>query len=119
MVKHFENRKILVNVLSGLIPFTVGFIVVIHKCPIPYIRIMLGALTGGVLSLIGMLVGRSINISKAEDLGLNKDEPSVIQERTELKIGIVSTVAAGASIVHNTKQAVKDITDVDSWKEFK
>ena len=76
-------------------------------------------LFGLIAGFIGMMIGYSINIDEAKTYELAKDDPAVVDEKSKLTSSLISGAVAAGSIVHNTKKAVKDVTNVDSWKELK
>ena len=72
-----------------------------------------------IAGYIGMMIGYKINVDKATIYELPKDDPAVVDEKRKLTTSVVAGAVSAGSIVHNTKKAVKDVTNVDSWKELK
>lgn len=71
-----------------------------------------------IAGYIGMMIGYKTNIDNAKDFELPANDPSVVDEKHKLTSSAIGGAIAAGSIVHNTKKAVKDIANVDSWKEF-
>lgn len=71
-----------------------------------------------IAGYIGMMIGYKTNVNNAKNFELPADDPSVIDEKRKFTSSVVGGAVAAGSIIHNTKKAVKDVTNVDSWKEF-
>lgn len=83
---------------------------------------VLGCLLGGILGLIGCAVGESINKSESERMlnqGIDEATPMAKRARTNLNVTAASTALVSAHLVHHAHKNVKDITNVDGWKEMK
>lgn len=114
----FNSQRHIVNALAFFIPFTTSFIIVFIAMDFPLFGVPIGLFVGLFFGYIGMMIGYSINKSNARDLGL-ENTPAYQDEDNKQKIGIVSGILAGRSIYKHTKGAVKDIMNVDGWKEMK
>ena len=53
------------------------------------------------------------NIDQAEHNGFEEEAEN---QRTQLKAGIAASVVAGIKIADSMKDGIKDIADVDHWK---
>ena len=116
---NFDQERHKVNFAAFVIPFlSVGLITMI-ACNDILFGIPLGLLFGLIGGFFGTLIGYKINLNKAKEYGIPDDNPSVQNEKLKHKIGVASGIAAGISIYHNTKNTIKDIKNVDSWKEMK
>ena len=71
-----------------------------------------------IAGYIGMMIGYKTNVDNAKNFELPADDPSVIDEKRKFTSSVVGGAVAAGSIIHNTKKAVKDVANVDSWKEF-
>ena len=115
----FNNSRHLVNTLSALIPFVIVFVITIIICDIWIIGIPLGLIFGFMASVIGGVIGYTINICNAKGIGISENDPCVIEEKQTRRMAIVSGLAAGFTIGKHTKKAIKDIINVDGWKKMK
>lgn len=116
---NFDQERHKVNFAAFVIPFlSVGLITMI-ACDDILFGMPLGLLFGLIGGFFGTLIGYKINIDKAKEYGIPDDNPSVQNEKLKHKIGVASGITAGISIYHNTKNTIKDIKNVDSWKEMK
>ena len=68
-----------------------------------------------IAGFITSIIGHAINISEAKSHNVPKTHPQVIKEG----VGLATCIIAGTSFLRHTKKAVKDITNVDGWKEMK
>ena len=68
-----------------------------------------------IVGFITSSIGHAINISEAKFYNVPKTHPQVIKEG----VGLATCIIAGTSFLRHTKKAVKDITNVDGWKEMK
>lgn len=109
------------NTLAFVIPFLIVFIIVLFACGVDEVPVMVPFALFFALgaSLIGMIVGHQWNIDYAEENNIPEDNPRLKYEKKEKAIGIVATTIAVASIGKKTKDAVKDVCDVDGWDKRK
>ena len=119
----FNIYRHIINTLSFWIPAIITFCLMFfliedfRRCPLLGIPIsFVSSLTVGT---IGMLIGYKVNIKKAEELELAPDSKSVQEEKLKLKTGIAASALGSISVLRHTKNNIKDITNVDGWKEFK
>ena len=105
------------NAIAFWVPFWIAFLLFaalfgdIFFLPVA----LLFALIAGY---IGMMIGYSINIDEAKTYELPPNDPAVVDEKRKLTTSAIGGAIAAGSIIHNTKKAVKDVTNVDSWKEL-
>lgn len=121
LVDYDEERKKR-NVYAAVIPFLITFLAIIFgaKGFREHINgIVLALIASLVVALISMIVGHSTNIEKAKEYGIPDNDPSVTIEKLRRDLGVTSGIVSGITIGKHTKNAVKDIMNVDSWKELK
>lgn len=117
--ENYDNERHKINTLAFFLPFLIVGGITFFLCNDIIFGIPLGLLFGLSAGFIGMLFGYDINIENAKTYGIPDNDPRVQDEKLKKKIGIASGVAAGVSMYHNTKKAVKDIGNVDSWSQMK
>ena len=119
--KNFNTERHLVNVAAFFIPFLIVFTIVFFAIGIDmwFISIPVALIPAGFAGIIGSIIGYSINISNAKEYGLHDSDPRVQAERTKRGVAIISGVVGAGSTIRHTKKAVKDFSNVDTWKEFK
>lgn len=119
--KNFNKERHLVNVAAFFIPFLIVFTIVFFAIGIDmwFISIPVALVPAGFAGIIGSIIGYSINISNAKEYGLHDSDPRVQAERTKRGVAIISGVVGAGSTIRHTKKAVKDFSNVDTWKEFK
>lgn len=120
----FDNSRHIVNFCFFFFPFAIVFCLIFFGVKdfidLWFLGIPLSLIPAGFISIITMIIGYNINISNAKYIyNLDDDEPSVQKEVMKKKMGILSAIVSGAVITHNTKKGLKEISDVDSWKEMK
>lgn len=105
------------NAIAFWVPFWIAFLLfaALFKDIIFLPVALLFALIAGY---IGMMIGYSINIDEAKAYELPPNDPAVVDEKRKLTTSAIDGAIAAGYIVHNTKKAVKDVTNVDSWKEL-
>lgn len=79
----------------------------------------IGTFLGLLFSIIGMAIASGINVSSAKEHNVPANHPRYQHDRRELAIAGVSGVVAAGSIGRHTSKAVKDLMNVDGWKEMK
>ena len=120
-IKNYDYERHKVNIIAFFAPFLSVFAIVSVLLWKPlwfigmYIALFFAFIAGG----IGMIIGYRINISNAKFYGMSDLDPRVQAERTKLGVGITGTIGAAGYTAHSAKKAIKDITNVDGWKEFK
>lgn len=107
------------NFLFGLVGFVLGFGLIMSSGILWVFRLPLGIFIGGVVWLIAGIISRTININLAKKHNIPINHPSVMKERINRGVFIGSTIGAVAHTVSHAKKSVKDITNVDAWKEMK
>lgn len=119
---NFDTSSKVTNVACFLIPFTICIAVIMSKpdaSALWFIYLPVAVLVACFFSFISMMLGYSLNISRGKRKGLPESDIRLQNERAKRNIGAVSGAVAGASVYRHTKKAVKDIANVDSWKELK
>lgn len=71
-----------------------------------------------VSSIICLIHSHSKNIDTGTSMHMQNTKRYHYEEKEET-MGKVSTIASTAYIAHSIKEGVKDVTDVDNWKEMK
>ena len=112
--ENYDKERHKTNVFAFLIPFVIGTMLGVAIMDDWFFGLPVGLVIGGFAGLIGMAIGHSINIKKAQEYCIPDNDPRVIDEKQKQTVTVVSTGLAGASVIHNTKKAVKDVTNVDS-----
>ena len=117
----YDAERHLITFLSCIISFILTFVISALALPadLDELRFVIAAWLGLIGGLIGSAIGHTINIANAEDYGLPLSHPSVEKERIARGIDIAGVAIGSASAIKNAKNAAKDITNVDGWKEFK
>lgn len=107
-----------VIVLFVLIGFLIPFVAFIKEGDVG-VGFVLGVFLAMFFGLIGAIISHSTNLAVAKQNRIPDDNPRVQHERRRRNEAILGTVASAAAIGHHTKKTVKDIANVDSWKEMK
>lgn len=117
----YDAERHLVTFLASIISFVVAFGLSILALPsdLDELKFIIAIWLGLIGALVGSVIGHTINIANAEDYGLPLSHPSVEKERIARGIDIAGVAIGSASAIKNAKNAAKDITNVDGWKEFK
>lgn len=111
--------------LIGFLPIIIPFIKEFYT---PYtnswlIGAFLGffpaAIVGLLLGLIGSIISHSINASVAKNMNTSESIKIAREEALKRNISIGATVAAVTHTAYKAKGAVKDVANVDGWKEMK
>jgi len=112
----------------SLIPFfiTCGIIVLwfyrasYHNWgPALFFGLPVGIVVGGFVGLIGSAIAHNINSSAAKNLNVPEADYITRLEKVKMGVSIGAAVGAAAHTVSHAKKSVKDITNVDVWKEIK
>ena len=116
---NYERHK--VNLIAFFLPFTITFTLVTAVLWKRwwFLSLLPSSLLAFLFAYFGMMIGYKVNLSNAELYGLSNSDPGVEAEKLKYKAGIFGGVIAAGKSIHDTKSAVKDITNVDGWKEFK
>ena len=121
--ENYDSERHLVNAACLLIPFITVFCLVFFGVKdfrdLWFIGVPISLLPALLAGGIGCIIGNTINIANADAYGIPPNHPSVQEERTKRKVGIISTAAGVISVGHNTKKAAKDILNVDGCKKMK
>lgn len=116
---NFNKERHIVNTLAFFVPFGFIFFVIMIASKWEILVLPIAIIAALFISMIVMLIGNKHNIDTAEAYGIPDNDQSLENEKLKNKIGLASSAIAAGSIIHNTKKAIKDITNVDSWKEMK
>ena len=116
---NYERHK--VNIIAFFLPFITVFSLVTAALwkSLWFISLLISTFLALIVGLFGMIVGYKYNLSNAKLYGISDDDKNVRAEKVKLTAGIIGAVGSAGATIHHTKKAVKDITNVDSWKEFK
>lgn len=74
---------------------------------------------GGISSLIGMYIASEMNVERAKKYKVPPDHPRYIHDKNEMTVAKAAGVISAVSVGKHTKKAIKNVANVDSWKEFK
>lgn len=119
--KSYDEERHFTNTITIIFPFMIVFSICVGPlCSnFSYIGILIALVPSLTLTMICMIIGYTINISRAKHYNLPDDDPSVQEERTKRVGAIISSVVTGISTGRHIKKAIKDIENVDGWKEMK
>lgn len=110
-----------INFMCFIIPFAFTFFVLYTSVfkELFFWRIPFSIMPAIFFSIIGLAIGGSINISRAENYEISLDDPRVKSERAKRAAAITGAVTSAVGTVHCIKSAAKDIGNPDGWKEMK
>lgn len=115
--EEFEISRHIINTLSFWIPsLTIYFM--LHFF-IKGIGWFIPLFPSAFIGMVGLVIGNNINIYNADALEISDDSPLVEDEKLKRKIGVVSIFTSGFSIFRHMRQNIKNVMNVDSWKEMK
>lgn len=119
LVRNFDIVRHIVNIIFLFCPS--GFILykTIKISQENIVLFPLGIMLSLAAGIFFGIAGNSFNIGLAKSCGLLDSDERVQAEITKKKIGIASGVISTISIGRNIKNGLKEISDVDSWKEMK
>ena len=121
--KNYNTERHTVNVIAFLAPFSIVLVIatawLCNGGLVLLIALIIGLVPALIAGMIGMMIGYSININNAKKYGISDRDPRVQKEKLKRKVGVASSIAAGASMAKSTKKAIKDIGNVDSWPKMK
>ena len=112
-----ECRK--VNTAALWIPFFIVFFMVVGTVSNDeFIMIFPFAIIAAMFAgLVGMGVGHKVNLERAKEYNIDNDRTAY--ERKELMLTKAGLLFTTVSTLHHAKKNLKDIVNVDSWKEMK
>ena len=123
----FDSECKKVNAAACWLPFIFGFLLCLGQCTQSNGGSINGAeaifiiplclIVALIFGLIGMGFGHKANLEKAKQYNINNERTAY--ERRELGLCKVAGIASAVDIMHHAKNTVKDIANVDSWKEMK
>ena len=116
--ENFDHERHKVNTIAFLVPFLTVFVL----CCIIFDNVIttpLSLLFGLIAGFIGMIIGYSINIKKAEEYCISKNDPRVQDEIAKRRTAIIAGMTSGSIVGHHAKKTVKDVTNVNSWSKMK
>lgn len=119
--KDFDKERHCRNTVYFLLPFFTVFGLSVKYLWDEWSIIgpMLSLLLALFASMFGMLLSNSINIAMAKKYDLPDDDRRVQEEINKRKAGLFAMLFSIFYIGNKTKNAIKDISNVDSWKEMK
>jgi hypothetical protein len=121
-INNFDSERHTNNTLGFFIPFLISFILALiaftQELTI-YISLPVSLVVALTAGCFGCLISSYNNISNAEEYGISADDDRVQDETNNAKVGTVSIIGGTVHTLHKTKNAVKDLTNVDGWKEMK
>lgn len=117
LFNNFNVIRHVVNIIFILTPFGLVMKKILKIDNI--LIIPLGLLLSLTVSYIGSLIGNTININLADSCGISDTDPMIAKEKFKRQTGIYAGLISCFSIFHHSKKAIKEIADVDSWKELK
>ena len=116
--ENYDRERHKVNTIAFMVPFSIIFIL----CCILFNNIIatpLSLLFGLIAGFIGMIIGYSINIKKAEEYCISPDDPRVKDEIAKRRTAIIAGITSSAIVGNHAKNAIKGVVNVDSWSEMK
>jgi hypothetical protein len=116
---HYASKCTSNNIKGFLLPFLGVGLPVFFISGADLLSFVFAVFFGLIGAMIGMLCSNSKNIKNAKEYGIKEGNETLEREKLNQKIGIASTIATGASLYHNTKEMMKNIGNVDSWKKMK
>lgn len=117
----YDKERHCRNTIYFLIPFIVVFGLSIKPLWDEWliVAIPFALILSLLASMVGMLIGYTVNISRAKSYDIPNNDPRVQNERNKRTGGIIATITSLFCIGHHVKKNVKELADVDSWKEMK
>lgn len=116
--ENYDSERHKINTIAFWVPFLVVFIlfcIIFHDILLTPVSLLFGLIAG----LIGMIIGHSINIKKAEEYCISKSDPRVKDEIAKRRTAIIAGISSGVAVGHHAKNTIKDIANVDGWSEIK
>lgn len=117
----FDNECHETNVVAFWFPFLITFLItaIWFNMQLPLIGTLFALFVALLVGSIGMSIGHSINLDKAEKRGIPDDDPRVRYEKNEKNIGTIYGMLTLADFLKHTKNAVDDVTNVEGWRKMK
>lgn len=118
---NYEKKCKRTNGMACFAPFFLVFIPVLVAVGFDlwFLGIPIALFLGSGAAMIGMTAGHQLNIQEAKEHDVPASDPRLQYEKKERDIGIVATTIAVTSVGKKTKDAVKDVCDVDGWDKRK
>jgi hypothetical protein len=116
--ENYDHERHKINTIAFMVPFSIIFIL----CCVWFNNIIatpLSLLFGLIAGFIGMIVGYSINIKKAEEYCISPNDPRVKDEIAKRRTAIIAGITSGTIVGNHAKNTVKGVTNVDGWSEMK
>lgn len=109
------------------VPFVIGFVIPVAWCCSEFkdfgfgvfMGFLPGIIVGSFFALIGGAIGHSMNVSAGKALSTPAAAPVIRDQQIKRGAAITGAVVGATSAYRNTKRAVKDLTNVDGWKQMK
>jgi len=117
----YDEERHITNTLSFFIPSITVFVFCVKPLysGLWILGIPIAIIPALFAGMLGMLIGNSINLSRSEHYNLSNEDASVNDEKLKQKSGIAAILLSSFSLFKNTKKAIKNIKNVDGWKEMK
>lgn len=119
LYKNYNFVRHLINTACLLVPFGLMLNKTLKMSKNNILLFPIGLTLSLFVSYICGMFGYTLNIGLASYCGIAEDDPKVCSERIKRKLGIFAGAVGGISTIKHTKKNIKDITNVDSWKEMK
>ena len=114
---NYDKERKNISLWSFLISFLISFMISAGAFN-DVILLPVALLIGILFGTIGLAVGHSINLSNAKDYCIPDNDPRVQDEKHKLDAAAIALIVESASMINHSKNAVKNVTNVDSWKEM-
>lgn len=119
--ENYNFDRHVINFTCFIISFSVTFFISYNFAfkELFFWRIPFSLMPSLFFGLIGLAIGSSINIARAENCKIPHNDPRVLSERAKRTAAVTGAVASAVGTVHCIKSAAKDIGNPDGWKEMK
>ncbi len=111
--QEYQDRKTAVTVSAIIFPILIGTLIGFISTDFFIIGAGIGFFIGVLITFFLLIVINLDNIDQAEHNGFEEEAEN---QRAQLKAGIAASVVAGIKIADSMKDGIKDIADVDHWK---
>ena len=110
-------NKTVYGTFGFFLPFTLSLLIFWKK--LGFLSFIPATFIGLFLSIVGMVIATEQNITRAKEHDVPINHPRLQHDLNERNIAKAAGIISAISIGKHTKKAIKDVTNVDSWKEFK
>ena len=119
LIRNYNAIRHIVNTMFTLVPMSIIIYETVQISKKNIVLFPLGIMFALIAAIFFSIAGNSFNIGLAHICGIPDSDERVQSERLKRKVGIASGIISTFSIGKNIKNGLKDIADVDSWKEMK